>query len=61
MEVVNALGRRKAAIARIYVNDGKGQITINNREMKEYFPLRATGPTLKPARGQGTHSIKRSV
>ena len=39
MEVVNALGRRKAAIARIYVNDGKGQITINNREMKEYFPF----------------------
>ena len=39
MEVVNALGRRKAAIARIYVNDGKGQITINNRELKEYFPF----------------------
>lgn len=39
MEVVNTLGRRKAAIARIYVNDGKGQITINNREMKEYFPF----------------------
>ena len=39
MEVVNALGRRKAAIARIYVNDGKGQIIINNREMKDYFPF----------------------
>lgn len=39
MEVVNALGRRKAAIARIYVNDGKGKIIINNREMKEYFPF----------------------
>jgi small subunit ribosomal protein S9 len=39
MEVVNALGRRKAAIARIYVNDGKGQITINHRDIKEYFPF----------------------
>lgn len=38
MEVVNALGRRKAAVARIYVKDGKGSITINNRDYKEYFP-----------------------
>jgi small subunit ribosomal protein S9 len=38
MEVVNALGRRKTAVARIYVKDGKGGITINNRELKEYFP-----------------------
>jgi small subunit ribosomal protein S9 len=39
MEVVNALGRRKAAIARIYINDGKGQIIVNNRDVKEYFPF----------------------
>jgi small subunit ribosomal protein S9 len=39
MEVVNALGRRKAAIARIYVNDGNGQITVNHRDVKEYFPF----------------------
>lgn len=39
MEVVNALGRRKAAIARVHVNDGKGTITINKRDVKEYFPL----------------------
>ncbi|HKM93811.1 MAG TPA: 30S ribosomal protein S9 [Prolixibacteraceae bacterium] len=38
MEVVNALGRRKAAIARIYVSDGSGKITINKRELKDYFP-----------------------
>src|SRR5512147_830028 len=38
MEVVNALGRRKAAIARIYINDGKGQILVNDRDVKEYFP-----------------------
>ena len=38
MESVNAIGRRKAAIARIYLNEGKGNITVNKREMKEYFP-----------------------
>lgn len=38
MEVINALGRRKAAVARIYVTEGKGQITINNRELDNYFP-----------------------
>ncbi len=39
MGVVNALGRRKTAIARIYVNDGKGNITVNDRKMNEYFPF----------------------
>lgn len=39
MEEVNTIGRRKAAVARIYVNEGKGQITINKRNLKDYFPL----------------------
>ena len=38
MEVVNALGRRKAAVARVYFKEGKGNITINDREFKNYFP-----------------------
>ena len=38
MEVVNALGRRKTAVARIYLSEGKGNITINKRDYKEYFP-----------------------
>jgi small subunit ribosomal protein S9 len=38
MEVVNAIGRRKAAIARVYLKEGKGQITINDRELSNYFP-----------------------
>ena len=38
MEVINTIGRRKAAIARIYISEGKGQITINNRDYKDYFP-----------------------
>lgn len=37
MESINALGRRKTAIARIYLTEGKGNITINERELKEYF------------------------
>ncbi len=38
MEVLNALGRRKTAIARIYVNDGEGKIMVNGRDFREYFP-----------------------
>jgi len=38
MEVVNALGRRKAAIARVYVKEGSGKIVINKREIDAYFP-----------------------
>jgi small subunit ribosomal protein S9 len=38
MELVNSLGRRKTAVARIYLSEGKGNITVNKREFKEYFP-----------------------
>jgi small subunit ribosomal protein S9 len=38
MESVNALGRRKAAVARVFVKDGSGKITINKREIDAYFP-----------------------
>lgn len=38
MEVVNAIGRRKAAIARVFVSEGSGKITINKRELVNYFP-----------------------
>jgi small subunit ribosomal protein S9 len=37
MEGVNTTGRRKSAVARIYVNEGKGQITVNDRDYKDYF------------------------
>jgi small subunit ribosomal protein S9 len=39
MEVINALGRRKSAVARIYVKEGKGKIVVNDRELANYFPL----------------------
>ena len=38
MEVVNAVGRRKAAIARVFIKEGSGNITINDRDLKVYFP-----------------------
>ena len=38
MEVVNALGRRKAAVARVFVNEGTGKITINKKDIASYFP-----------------------
>ncbi len=38
MEVINTLGRRKTAVARIYLKDGNGVITVNGRDYKEYFP-----------------------
>ncbi|HBZ33627.1 MAG TPA: 30S ribosomal protein S9 [Bacteroidales bacterium] len=39
MEVINALGRRKAAVARVRVSEGSGKIIINKRELANYFPL----------------------
>ena len=38
MEVLNTLGRRKTAVARIYLKDGSGTILVNGRDYKEYFP-----------------------
>ena len=38
MEVINTIGRRKNAIARIYLQKGKGDILVNNKDYKVYFP-----------------------
>lgn len=38
MEVLNTSGRRKTSVARIYMTSGQGNITINDRDIKEYFP-----------------------
>jgi len=37
MEVTNALGRRKTAVARVYLKSGNGSIVINKRDYKQYF------------------------
>ena len=38
MEVLNTSGRRKTSVARIYLTPGQGNITINDRDIKVYFP-----------------------
>jgi small subunit ribosomal protein S9 len=38
MEIINAIGRRKSSIARVYLSEGKGQIMVNDRDFKDYFP-----------------------
>lgn len=39
MEVINTIGRRKTSVARVYLKEGKGQITVNKRDYTEFFPL----------------------
>ncbi|WP_419213747.1 30S ribosomal protein S9 [Maribacter sp. X9] len=38
MEVIHKIGRRKTAVARVYISDGNGDITINNKDLSVYFP-----------------------
>ncbi len=38
MEVIHKIGRRKTAVARVYVSEGKGNITINKKDLSVYFP-----------------------
>ena len=38
MEQINAIGRRKSSVARVYLSEGTGKITINKRELDNYFP-----------------------
>lgn len=39
MEIINALGRRKTAVARVYLSKGKGKILINNKAVETVFPI----------------------
>ncbi len=38
MEMINAIGRRKASIARVYLTKGEGKIVVNGKDYKDYFP-----------------------
>ncbi|MFM7401381.1 MAG: 30S ribosomal protein S9 [Bacteroidota bacterium] len=38
MEMINAVGRRKTAVARVYLMKGEGKITVNGKDYREYFP-----------------------
>jgi small subunit ribosomal protein S9 len=62
MEVINTLGRRKTAVARIYLKDGSGIITVNNRDFKNYFPtpilqFKVTEP-FEVTNNQGKYDVK---
>ena len=37
MQIINTIGRRKTSIARVYVTPGKGEIIVNDRDLKDYF------------------------
>jgi small subunit ribosomal protein S9 len=39
MEVINTLGRRKTSVARVYLSKGKGNVIVNNRDYKDFFPV----------------------
>ncbi|MEA2107095.1 MAG: 30S ribosomal protein S9 [Bacteroidota bacterium] len=41
MEVINALGRRKSAVARVYLSEGKGNFTVNNRGIEDFFTTKS--------------------
>ncbi len=38
MDIINTIGRRKTSIARVYLQNGKGAITVNSKELAAYFP-----------------------
>ena len=39
MEIINAVGRRKAAVARVFLKKGKGEVIVNHKPIAEYFPV----------------------
>lgn len=49
MEIINALGRRKAAVARVYVKQGEGNVLVNGKDYKDFFPvLHLQGKIIEP-------------
>ena len=65
MEIINTFGRRKTSIARVYVKPGKGQIIVNERELKEYFPSEILQTTVKQAlavsKSEGNYDVTVNV
>ncbi len=65
MEMINSIGRRKSSTARIYVTKGNGKITINGKDLKDYFPMPSTQAVildpLKIAESEGQYDIKITV
>lgn len=65
MDVINTLGRRKTSVARIYMKKGKGNITINGRELKDYFSVDTlvalVHQPLKAAKSMEKYDIKANI
>jgi len=65
MAATNTIGRRKKSIARIYMEEGKGNITVNNRELKSYFPSEIlqtiVNQPLTALEAKGTYDIRVNV
>ena len=65
MEVVHTIGRRKKAVARVYLSDGKGAITVNGRDVKDYFSTATLQFKLEQAQAlagvEGQYDIKVNV
>ena len=38
MDQINTIGRRKASVARVYISNGSGNVTVNGKDLKDYFP-----------------------
>ncbi|MFT4543850.1 MAG: small subunit ribosomal protein S9 [Bacteroidia bacterium] len=47
MEMINTLGRRKTAVARVYLTSGKGKFEVNGKDAKEYFPTSLLQDTIR--------------
>jgi len=49
MQIINKIGRRKTSIARVYVTPGKGEIKVNDKDLKQYFISEIHQTTVKQA------------
>ncbi|MEM9141586.1 MAG: 30S ribosomal protein S9 [Bacteroidota bacterium] len=65
METIHKIGRRKTAVARVYVSEGKGNITVNQRELSDYFPTATLQYKVKQplalTESEGNYDIKVNV
>ena len=58
MEIINGLGRRKAAVARVYLRQGEGNVQINGKDYKDFFPVfHIQGKVLEPLQVTETSNI----
>jgi len=63
--MINSIGRRKASVARVYLKNGSGNITINGKDLKDYFPMpevqqKVTAP-LRTVDVAGSYDLKINV